>query len=300
MPPSRKSCPSAPLLGAHTSIAGGFHLAVDRALSAGFTVMQIFVKSNRQWFAPPLREQERDAFLQHPRRSELKSIFAHNGYLINPAAPEGTTRDNSIRALREELDRADQLGLPFLVLHPGAHLGDGIEVGIARCAAALDEVCETLPKAKTRLAVECTAGQGTCLGHDLAHLRDIFGAMRHPERACVCLDTAHLFAAGYDFRNEAGYTDLIKTLKATVGLKSVVALHMNDSKVPLGSRVDRHDHIGQGHIGLTGFAHWMRDPVWLAVPKVLETPKSDDMHEDVENLDRLRSLIETASPTKGS
>src|SRR5438105_14658907 len=190
------------LLGAHMSIAGGAHMAIERACSIQCTAMQIFVKNNMQWFARPLSAEEVRAFLEHQQRCQLASIFAHANYLINLAATNPQFHANSLRALSEELTRADQFELPFLVLHPGAHLGAGEEAGLNKIVASIDKVFRKLPKVKTRIALETTAGQGSCLGHTFEHIAYIIENVRQPERLCVCLDTAHVFAAGYDIENE--------------------------------------------------------------------------------------------------
>lgn len=278
------------LLGAHMSIAGGVHLAIERACSIECTTMQIFVKNNMQWFARPLAREEIKAFLEHAQRPELRAVFAHANYLINLAATNPQFHANSLRALSEELTRADQLGLPFIVLHPGAHLGAGEEAGLAKIIAALDHIFARLPKVKTRVALETTAGQGTGLGHTFQHLADIIGNVRAPERLCVCLDTAHVFAAGHDLTTAAGTRRMFRAFDRVVGLQHLVALHLNDSKTARGSRVDRHEHIGKGKIGLEAFRVIMRDRRFRKIPKVLETPKGKDLLEDVENMRRLREL----------
>src|SRR5438552_18125607 len=186
------------VLGAHMSIRGGVSMAIERARSIRCTAMQIFVKNNMQWFARPLSPEEIRAFVDHVQRDELLSIFGHANYLINLAATNPQFRANSIRALSEELTRADQLQLPFLVVHPGAHLGAGEEAGLAKIVESIDHVLAGLPKMKTRIALETTAGQGSCLGHRFEHLAQIIANVREPERLCVCLDTAHVFAAGYE------------------------------------------------------------------------------------------------------
>src|SRR6185369_12147243 len=186
------------LLGAHMSIAGGVHMAIERACSINCTAMQIFVKNNMQWFARPLSTDEIRAFLDHQQRAQLSSVFAHANYLINLAATNPQFHANSLRALAEELTRADQLALPFLVLHPGAHLGAGEEAGLERIVASIDAVFAVIPQVKTQIALETTAGQGSCLGHTFEQIAYIIQNAREPERLCVCLDTAHVFAAGYD------------------------------------------------------------------------------------------------------
>lgn len=272
------------------SISGGAHRAIGRARSIECTAMQIFVKNNMQWFAPPLTRAEIKAFREHAQRRELAAVFAHANYLINLAATNPQFYANSLRALSEELTRADQLGLPFIVLHPGAHLGAGEEAGLEKIVAAIDQIFARLPKVKTRLALETTAGQGTSLGHTFQHLADIIGNVRAPARLCVCLDTAHVFAAGHDLTSAAGTRRMLREFERTVGLQHLVALHLNDSKTARGSRVDRHEHIGQGKIGLEAFRVIMRDRRFRKIPKVLETPKGKDLIEDVENMKTLRGL----------
>jgi deoxyribonuclease-4 len=279
------------LLGSHTSIGGGAHKAIERARSIDSTAMQIFVKNNMQWFARPLRRDEISAFLDHPQRGELQFVFAHANYLINLAAANPQFHANSLRALSEELVRADQLELPFLVLHPGAHVGAGEEAGLARIVESIDLVLAGLPKTKTRIALETTAGQGSCLGHRFEHLACIIANVREPERLGVCLDTAHVFAAGYELATEKLTKRMFAEFDRTVGLERLVALHLNDSKTGSGSRVDRHEHIGKGRIGLEAFRFIMRDPRFRKIPKVLETPKGTEMKEDVENMRTLRSLL---------
>ena len=277
------------------SIGGGVHRAIERSRSINCTAMQIFVKNNMQWFAPPLRREEISAFLDHTQRGELDSVFAHANYLINLAATNPQFHANSIRALSEELIRADQLQLPFLVLHPGAHLGAGEEAGLAKIVGSIDQVFAGLPKIRTRIALETTAGQGTCLGEKLEHLADIISNVRQPERLCVCLDTAHVFAAGYDLATEKSMRAFFTEFNRTIGLHRLAALHLNDSKTERGSRVDRHEHIGKGKIGIEAFRFIMRDKRFRKIPKVLETPKGKDLAEDVENMKTLRELVETST-----
>jgi deoxyribonuclease-4 len=279
------------LLGAHMSIGGGAHMAIERARTIQCTAMQIFVKNNMQWFARPLSREEIFSFLHHQQRAELASVFAHANYLINLAATNPQFHANSIRALAEELTRADQLELPFLVLHPGAHLGVGEEAGLNAVVASIDRVLRKIPKVKTRIALETTAGQGSCLAHTFEQIAYLIANVHEPERLCVCLDTAHVFAAGYDIRTEAGIRKMFRQFDRTIGLKRLAALHLNDSKTDLGSRVDRHEHIGRGKIGKEAFRFIMRDRRFRKIPKVLETPKNKDLREDVENMKTLRGLI---------
>ena len=274
------------------SIGGGVHMAIERACSINCSAMQIFVKNNMQWFARPFVKEEIRAFLNHAQRAELTSVFAHANYLINLAATNPQFHSNSLRALSEELTRADQLELPFLVLHPGAHLGTGEEAGLEKIIGSLDRVLAGIPKVKTRIALETTAGQGSCLGDKFEHLAHIIRCVREPQRLCVCLDTAHVFAAGYDIGSEAAMRKMLVQFDRTIGLDRLVAVHVNDSKTTRGSRVDRHEHIGKGRIGLDAFRFIMRDRRLRKTPKVLETPKGKDLAEDVINLSTLRALAD--------
>ena len=274
------------------SISGGVSMAIERARSIDCTAMQIFVKNNMQWFARPLSRAEIRAFLDHARRGELLSVFGHANYLINLAATNLQFHANSIRALAEELVRADQLELPFLVLHPGAHLGAGEQAGLEKIVNSIDEVFRKIPNVKTKIALEITAGQGSCIGHRFEHLAHIIENVREPERLRVCLDTAHLFAAGYDISSESGVRKILREFDRVIGRDRLVAIHVNDSKTPCGSRVDRHEHIGKGRIGLDVFRFIMRSPRFRKIPKVLETPKSKDLAEDVINLNTLRRFAE--------
>ncbi len=280
------------LLGAHMSIGGGVHTAIERGHSIQCTAIQIFVKNNMQWFARPLTREEIRAFIGHRQREEISSIFAHANYLINLAAINPQFHTNSIRALSEELIRADQLELPFLVLHPGAHLGAGEEAGLNKIVKSIDKVFRKIPKVKTRIALETTAGQGSCLGHRFEQIAYIIKNVREPERLSVCLDTAHIFAAGYDISTEAGVKKVFRQFDRLIGLDRLTAIHVNDSMTGRGSRVDRHEHIGQGQIGIEAFRFIMRDRRFRKIPKVLETPKGKEMREDVMNLEKLRRLAD--------
>lgn len=272
------------------SIGGGVSRAIERARSIDCRAMQIFVKNNMQWFAPPLRPEEIRGFLEHTQRGELLSVFAHANYLINLAATNPQFHANSIRALAEELIRADQLELPFLVLHPGAHLGAGEEAGLERVIGSINAVFAALPKIKTRIALETTAGQGSCLGHRFEQLGYIISGVEESDRLCVCLDTAHVFAAGYDIGTEASARKVLHEFDRVIGRDRLVAIHLNDSKTGRGSRVDRHEHIGKGRIGLDAFRFIMRSRRLAKIPRVLETPKGKELQEDVVNLKTLRSL----------
>jgi deoxyribonuclease-4 len=273
------------------SIGGGAHMAIERARSINCTAMQIFVKNNMQWFARPLSTDEIRAFLDHAQRADLLSIFAHANYLINLATTNEQFHANSIRALTEELVRADQLELPFLVMHPGAHLGAGEEAGLEKIAKSIDRVLAKIPKVRTKIALETTAGQGSCLGDKFEHLAYLIDNVRQPERLCVCLDTAHIFAAGYDIGSEAAVRKTFREFDRVVGRDRLVAIHINDSKTPRGSRVDRHAHVGKGEIGLPAFRFIMSEARFRKIPKVLETPKEKELKEDVINMKTLRDLL---------
>ena len=273
------------------SIGGGLHRAIERSCSIAGTAMQIFVKNNMQWFARPLERTEITAFLRHAQRCQLHSVFAHANYLINLAATNPQFHANSLRALAEELIRADQLELPFLVLHPGAHLGAGIEAGLDKIIGSLDALHVGLRKTKTKIALETTAGQGSSLGQSFEQIAHVIRNVREPERLVVCLDTAHVFAAGYDITTEAATRKVFADFERTIGFDRLAALHLNDSKTARGSRVDRHEHIGKGKIGLDAFRFIMREKGFRKIPKVLETPKGKELREDITNMKTLRALI---------
>ena len=265
--------------------------AIDRALAVGCAAMQVFVKNNMQWFAPPFSEKEIHAFLDHPRLGELGSVFGHSGYLINLAATNPDNYEKSVRSLRDELVRADQLKLPHLVLHPGAHMGAGEEAGLKKVVESIDKIFAEIPDVKTRIALETTAGQGSTLGHKFEHLKFILENVKEPERLCVCLDTAHVFAAGYDISTFEGAGKVFAEFSKIVGFKQLAALHINDSKVPLASHVDRHDHIGKGKIGLEAFRYIMNEPKFAKIPQGPRNAQGRDMAEDVVNMNVLRGLV---------
>ena len=274
--------------GAHCSTSGGVWRALERGKQIGAEVVQIFVKNNMQWLGQP--HAGKDIELFKARRGEFAAVFGHTGYLINVAAAPSENRDKSLKSLVQEIEFATSLDLPFLVLHPGAHLGAGEEEGIRRAVAGLDEVFEATKSSRVRIALENTAGQGSCLGNQIEHLAAIYGGVKKPERLALCLDTAHLFAAGFDLREAKGWDEAMGLTDRLVGLEQIAAFHLNDSKTELGSRVDRHEHIGKGRIGVQGFRHLLNDARFANTPGCLETPKSADLHEDVENLATLREL----------
>lgn len=277
--------------GAHMSTQGGAWRALQRGRSIGCEIVQIFVKNNMQWFGKPPSPNDLALYANELAAITFVCVFGHTGYLINLGAPASEKRDWSIKSLLQEIEFATELGLPFLVLHPGAHLGAGEAAGIKQIVAGLDEVFAATKTAPVRLALEVTAGQGTCLGYKIEHLAAIYDGVKRPERLGVCFDTAHLFAAGYDIRTPKGWNAVMRKVDSLIGLKQIVAFHLNDSKTDLGSRVDRHAHIGHGKLGKEAFRHIVNDPRFKNHPGCLETPKSDDLHEDVENLATLRRLV---------
>jgi len=279
------------LFGAHMSIAGGVWRALQRGASIDCEVVQIFVKNNMQWFGKPYSPDELARYAEELRARELACVFGHAGYLINLGAPDGQNRERSLKSLLHDIQLATELGLPFLVLHPGAHLGAGEEAGLEQIVLGLNEVLRATKSSPVRLALENTAGQGSCLGHQLSHLAAIYTRVGKPERLAICLDTAHLLEAGYDVRTPKGWDAAISEVDSLIGLEQVVALHLNDSRTALGSRVDRHAGIGRGQIGREAFGHIVNDPRFAKLPGCLETPKSADLREDVENLKVLRSLV---------
>ena len=283
--------PKGALLGAHTSIAGGVSLAVGRAQAVGFTAAQIFVKNNKQWFAPPLAREEIAAFLAARKASGIV-FFAHNSYLINLASQDPKMFDTSVKAMIAELERVEALELPFIVMHPGSHGGAGEEAGLRRIAEGLDKIIAATPKFRCKMALEITAGQGTALGYKLEHLAWLAKSVIDESRLGFCLDTAHLYAAGYNLRTPEGYRDVMESIEKTISSKRVLGLHLNDSKVPLGKRVDRHEHLGIGEVGIDCFIRIVQDKRWAKIPKVLETPKGEDMHDDVVNLTKLAPYLQ--------
>ena len=283
------------MFGSHLSIAGGLHNAVETARGYGMTAVQLFTKNQQQWRCPPLGREAIRAFRDACDAACLAATVSHDSYLINLATPNPLLRKKSIDLFVEEVRRCDLLGIPLLVTHPGAHMGEGESRGLARIAASLDAVFRRTPRSATLVCLESTAGQGTSLGWRLEHLAEIIALSKSPHRLGVCLDTAHLFAAGYDLRGRR-YAGFLRELESIVGLSRVKVWHLNDSKKPLGSRVDRHAHIGKGLLGLTPFRLLLNDPRFAACPMVLETPKEGPDGKDMDpiNLRRLRRLVATA------
>jgi deoxyribonuclease IV len=277
-------------LGAHESVAGGLHRAIERAESAGCESLQLWTRNARRWYSPPLEAYEICQFRTALAKSSIQPVVAHAAYLINIASPDPDLFRRSVRCLIEETQRCESLGIPYIILHPGAHTGSGMEAGLVQAAAGLSETIAALPGGKTRILLETTAGQGTALGGTFENLARIIEQVSGGPRPGICLDTCHAFSAGYELRTAEGYAETMAQLDRYLGLEALRVVHLNDSRFPLGSHRDRHEHIGEGHLGLDGFVHLLTDPRLDGLPGILETPKSDDLHEDQENLARLRAL----------
>jgi deoxyribonuclease-4 len=279
------------LLGAHTSMAGGVSKAVERAEQLGFTAFQMFTKNNNRWQAKPLEEKEITRFKKLLSESNIGFVVSHDSYLINLCAKDENNLVKSRNAFVDELLRCEQLGIKYLNFHPGAHGGQGEEYGLKMIAESINWAHEQTPGINVSSMLEMTAGQGTNLGYTFEQMAKIIELVEDKKRMSVCIDTAHIFAAGYDIRSENGYEKTITDFNDIIGLDRLQCFHMNDSKKELGSRVDRHEHIGKGFIGLEGFSNIMNDERIAHVPKILETPKGKEQLEDIENLNVLRSLI---------
>lgn len=279
------------LLGAHQSIAGGVEKALERGQETGCDVVQIFVKTPNRWASKALDEKNIVSFKEAVNDTGIWPVFAHSLYLINLATPDDALWEKSTAALVDDLERCEMLGLPGLVIHPGSHRGSGEEAGLARIASGLDEVHTRLPGYNVQVWLEITAGQGDHLGYTFAQLRAMIDGVGAPERLGVCFDTAHAFAAGYELRTREGYEATWDAFDAALGLDRLKAIHLNDSKKDLGSRVDRHEHIGQGLLGMEPFRFLVNDSRFHGIPMTLETDKGPDLAEDKENLQVLRDLI---------
>jgi deoxyribonuclease-4 len=279
------------LLGAHTSTAGGVSKAVERGEKLGFTAIQIFTKNNNRWKAKPLEKAEIEKFKKSLKSSGIKFVVAHDSYLINLCAADEDNLRKSRESFIDELNRCELLGIPHLNFHPGAHGGNGEKEGIKLIAESLNLAHEASRNFKVKSMIELTAGQGTALGYKFEQIAEIIELVEDKSRMSVCIDTAHIFAAGYDIKSAGNYRNVISEFDSIVGLKFLKCIHMNDSKKELGSRVDRHEHIGRGFIGLEGFRNIMNDKKIESVPKILETPKGKDQLEDLENIKILKSLI---------
>jgi deoxyribonuclease-4 len=278
------------LLGAHMSIAGGHALAIDRATAFGMTACQIFTKNASQWSAKPIEPEAAEAFRARVAASDVASVLAHDSYLINLASPDDTLWDRSISAFSDELERCGLLGVPWLVTHPGAHMGSGVDDGLKRVAAALNTILDDLADLEVTVLLETTAGQGTTLGRTFEELAGILDMVEDRARVAVCFDTCHVFAAGYDLRDAAVYTATMQSFNEIIGLDQLRVFHLNDSKKSLGARVDRHAHIGEGELGAEAFRLLLNDERFSRHPGILETPKDDTGEDDRRNMATLWAL----------
>jgi deoxyribonuclease-4 len=278
------------------SIASGLHLAIERGQEVGCTAIQIFTKNASQWNAPRLSEEAIRAFKDELARTGML-VVAHDAYLINLASPDSDLRAKSQAAFLDEMERAEALELPYLVMHPGAHTGAGEDEGLSHIVTSFNSLLRSTPGFRVKIAIENTAGQGTALGYSLDHLKRIIDESEAPERLAVCIDTCHAFAAGYDLRDRAAYEGFMDEFHHVVGPDMLRVMHLNDCKRGLGSRVDRHEHIGRGTLGLDCFRFVMNDPRLVTVPKLMETPKELDGRDmDPENLAILRGLVVADEP----
>jgi deoxyribonuclease-4 len=280
-----------PLLGAHMSIAGGVGNALLEGKKVNCDAIQIFTKSSRQWASKPYTKEEIDQFHTNRKETGIGAVIAHDSYLLNMGSPDPALRNRSVGAFIDELERCEVLGVTNLIAHPGAHVGTGELDGIKTIAQSLDEVHRACPGYRARVTLEITAGQGSNLGYRFEQIADMIDATRESDRLRVCFDTEHAFAAGYDIRTREGYERTFAEFDEIIGIDLLAAFHLNDSKKEFNSRVDRHEHIGKGFIGVEAFRMLMNDRRFWSLPMCLETPKGPDLAEDRENLTLLRSLI---------
>lgn len=281
-----------PLLGAHESVSGGLYKAFEHIAAVGGDSLQIFTRNQRQWNAPPLAKEEIQKFRAGWQKAGNMPVASHASYLVNLGSSKEEQSAKSVSAFTEELRRCDQLGINWVVIHPGSHGDAGIETGLTNVVRHLDMVFEGVgDESQVMVLLETTAGQGTGLGSRFEELAWIIEQSKFSDRLGVCLDTCHIFAAGYDIRTPEAYTETFNKFDATIGLERLQFFHLNDSKKDLGSRVDRHEHIGKGKIGLEGFRLLMNDTRFAEHPMTLETPKEKDLAEDKANLAKLRALI---------
>jgi deoxyribonuclease IV len=278
-------------LGAHMSISGGIHHALDRGLDAGCGVIQVFTQNASQWRGKAISADDALLFREKRAASGLQEVISHDIYLINLGAPPGEIRDKSLAGFREELMRCAGLGITRIVMHPGAHTGDGEETGLRRIIEAFDQLFPAVPEYSGKVLLEITAGQGSNVGYSFEHLQTIIAESSFPDRFGVCFDTCHAYAAGYDIKSADGYRKTFDEFDRIIGLDRLLAFHVNDSKKGLNSRVDRHEHIGAGALGLEPFRMLMNDPRFTKIPKILETPKGDNEEMDAVNLKTLRDLV---------
>jgi deoxyribonuclease-4 len=287
---SRFAFPDAPgdLIGAHISTRGGLCTIFERAAAIDASAVALFAKNGNQWKGKTLTEEECASFAA---QRTVQPLLTHASYLINLATTNPEFHRKSIAAMIDELDRAERLGIHAVVLHPGAHMGAGADAAIDQIARSLDTIHAAIPNHRVVTLLETAAGQGSCVGCSFEELGQMLARVDDKRRVGICFDTCHTFAAGYDLRTRDGYERAIDELEQHVGAANVGAFHLNDSKKPLGSRVDRHEHIGEGELGLDAFGFLLNDARFTRIPKVLETPKTIETESDLKNLNLLRSLL---------
>ncbi|UCB52280.1 MAG: deoxyribonuclease IV [Candidatus Zixiibacteriota bacterium] len=279
------------LIGAHMSISGGVFNAFQHGEEVGCATIQIFTKNSNQWKAKELTSEDARKFRESQEKTGISPVVGHNAYLINLASPKKDVYDLSMEAMLVELNRAELLGLPYLVMHPGAHLESGEKVGVRKIARSIDKLHQETKGFRVKICLETTAGQGSSIGYRFEQLAEIMDQVKESERLGVCYDTCHTFAAGYDIRMKTAYENTFRAFDKVIGVQRLKVIHLNDSLRDLDSRVDRHQHIGEGKIGLEGFRLLMNDKRWEKIPKILETPKEGGTGKDIENLNLLRSLV---------
>jgi len=278
-------------LGAHVSIAGGVKNAPLNGEKIGCEAIQIFTKNQRQWSAKPYEKKEIEEYFNNLNKVKIKKVVAHTSYLINLASPNEEIFKKSIDALIDDLERCNSLNIPFTIIHPGSHLGEGVEKGIERIIIGIERVFEKVNKAG--IALETVAGQGSNIGFEFEQLKKIMEGVKEKDRIFVCFDTAHAFEAGYDIKTQNGFKKVLDEFDKIIGIEKLCAFHLNDSKTPLGSNVDRHENIGKGFLGLEPFKFLVNNKEFKEHPMILETPGGDEMYiEDLKTLNLLKSLID--------
>ncbi|HQJ56632.1 MAG TPA: deoxyribonuclease IV [Caldisericia bacterium] len=279
------------LLGAHVSIAGGVKNAPLNGEKIGCEVIQIFTKNQRQWYAKPYEKEEIEEYFNNLNKVKIKKVVAHTSYLINLASPTEEIFEKSINALIDDLERCNSLKIPFTIIHPGSHLGEGVNKGIERIVIGIERVFEKVKKGG--IALETVAGQGSNIGFEFEQLEKIIESVKEKNRIFVCFDTAHTFEAGYDIKTQNGFKKVLDEFDKIIGIEKLCAFHLNDSKTPLGSNVDRHENIGKGFLGLEPFKFLVNNKEFKNHPMILETPGGDDMYiEDLKTLNLLKSLVD--------
>ena len=277
--------------GAHESISGGVFNAIERGQTATCDTIQMFNKSNSQWRAKKIEQTELDKYFEKIKETGVTVATSHSSYLINIASPVKELNEKSYNALKEEMERCEMLKIPNLVMHPGSHVGTGEEPGIKRIIKNLNKLFKELKNNNVCLLLETTAGQGSNLGYTFEQIGEMIDGVKVQDHIGVCLDTCHIFAAGYPIGDPKEYKKTMKKFDDIIGLDKLKIIHMNDSKKEFGSRRDRHEHIGKGHIGIEAFRNIVNDKRLKNVPMILETPKEEELKEDIENLKVLRSLV---------